>query len=380
MRKIIIFCAFYLPGFKGGGPIRTVANMIDQLGDEIHFSLFTSDRDLGESTPYPSILPDAWQRVGKANVFYSSPEIDWFFILWKNIANFQGDALHLNSFFSFRFSILPLLFWRIKQSSKPIILGARGEFSQGALAIKAPKKNIFIKLSKVLGLHNNIIWHASTDHEALDIRRVMGEKTNIRLAIDIAKPGTDVHLSPRAAKDPLRIVFISRISPKKNLLGAIEILQKVKKHVIFDVYGPTEDELYWAECRRSAESLPDNVRFSYCGSLLPNAVLSKLTQYDLFFFPTLGENFGHVIAEAFSAGLPVLVSNATPWRDLSKQSIGWDIPLDQPEKFIACIEECCSKPVEEYDHWRKSIRAWAVDNIGNKDAIEQNRQLFMNLK
>lgn len=377
---VLVFAGFYLPGFKGGGPIRTIANMIDQVGDEIQFSLYTNDRDLGESTAYASIMPDDWQRVGKTNVFYASPAFGWIFKLWKNIANFDGDALHLNSFFSFRFSFLPLIFWSILKFKKPIILGARGEFSKGALMLKAPKKFFFIRLFRMLGLHKNITWHASTDHEALDIRRVMGERANIRLAIDIARPGDDVNFSPRVVNGPLRIVFISRISPMKNLLGAIKMLCRVKAHVIFDVYGPTEDEFYWKECRSAAELLPDNVNFNYCGTLLPNKVLGQLTQYDLFFFPTLGENFGHVIAEALSAGLPLLISDATPWRDLSKKLIGWDIPLHQPEIFVACIEECCSKPPEEYDNWRKSIRAWAVNNIGNKDAIEQNRQLFMNLK
>ena len=33
----------------------------------------------------------------------------------------------------------------------------------------------------------------------------------------------------------------------------------------------------------------------------------------------------------------------------------------------------------DYDAWRQHIRAWALANIGNDEAVEQNRQLFMNL-
>lgn len=122
--------------------------------------------------------------------------------------------------------------------------------------------------------------------------------------------------------------------------------------------------------------LPQNIRFQYCGALQPMQVPDKLAEYDLFFLPTLGENFGHVIAEALSSGLPVLISDTTPWRDLAEKSLGWDIPLNEVDRFAECIEACAAKSPEEYIQWRQSIRAWALKNIGNQDAIEQNRRLF----
>lgn len=377
--SILVLTGYYLPGYKGGGPIRTVANMLQALGKEFHFSLATSDRDLGDTAAYSTITSDAWTKNNGTEIIYLSPG---GFIKKLNgiISNNTSDVINLNSFFSFRFSILPLIFWRIHKPGKPIIIGPRGEFSPGALALKSSKKKFYVTLAKVFGLYKNVIWHASTEHEAADIRRVMGTSAKVRIAIDIAQPGEAVALAPREADAPLRIVFISRISPMKNLLGAIAILQRVKQPVIFDVYGPAEDEDYWLECKNAAELLPKKVTFNYFGMLHPNNIPDTLARYDLFFFPTLGENFGHVIAEALSAGLPVLISDTTPWRDLAEKSLGWDIPLDQPDRYVASIEACCKKTPEEYNEWRKQIRAWAVANIGNQDAIEQNRQLFMNLK
>ena len=147
----------------------------------------------------------------------------------------------------------------------------------------------------------------------------------------------------------------------------------------FHVYGPAEDQAYWAECQSAAAALPRHVSFSYKGTLQAQQVAQKFAEYDLFLFPTLGENFGHVIAEALSAGLPVLLSNNTPWRDLEQKKLGWDIPLDQPDQFVAAIECCSSMSGADYDAWRRDIRAWALANIGNDEAEEQNRQLFMNL-
>jgi glycosyltransferase involved in cell wall biosynthesis len=308
---ILIFAPQYLPGFKAGGPIRTIANMLDKLGNEIQFFLVNADRDLGDASAYLGIALDRWQQVDRAQIYYASPGIGWLWRLWKVIQVFHGDAMHLNSFFSFRFSILPLIYWRVLKPGKPVIVGPRGEFSQGALALKAPKKRAFIALTKALGLYWGVIWHASTAHEADDIRRVMGDKAQIRVAVDIACPPPVLAIQPRQAGGPLRVVFLSRISPMKNLLGAIQMLQQVSCPVVFDVYGPAEDAAYWASCQEAAKQLPAHVQFNYCGALYPAQVPETMDRYDLFYLPTLGENFGHVIAEALGCGLPVLIADTT---------------------------------------------------------------------
>lgn len=376
---VLSFTGLYLPGFKGGGPIRTIANLLEKLGQEIDFSLVTADRDLGDLGPYPEVVADQWCPSGGAKIYYASPGAGWPIRLTGIIRGFKGDVLHLNSFFSFRFSILPLLLWRLLKPGRPVIVGPRGEFSGGALGLKATKKRTYIDLTQRLGLYRHVIWHASTEHEAEDIRRVMGAAARIRIAIDIASPPASLTLAPRQDGAPLRIVFLSRISPMKNLLGAIDMLRQVRSPVVFDVYGPAEDAAYWAACQQAAKGLPPHVQFNYRGALYPAQVPDTLAGYDLFYLPTLGENFGHVIAEALGCGLPVLISDQTPWRDLATKRLGWDLPLADAAAFAACIDECSRLPAVDYDAWRQHIRAWALANIGNDEAVEQNRQLFMNL-
>lgn len=377
--KTLIFVDYYLPGFKGGGPIRTIANLINKIGSEIQFSLVTSDRDLDDTRPYSDIEPNHWQQVGSAMIYYASPGIGWVLKLWGIILSFRGEAIHLNSFFSFRFSVLPLLYWRFLKRGKPVILGPRGELSEGALALKSPKKRFFIALTKAMGLYRGVIWHASTEHEASDIRRVIGDNAQVRIAIDIACPPPALTIQARQAGGALRMMFMSRISPMKNLLGAIQMLAQVHCPVVFDVYGPTEDTTYWENCLSAASELPSHIQFNYLGPLYPSQVPEKMAGYDIFYMPTLGENFGHVIAEALGCGLPVLIADTTPWRNLEQQGLGWDIPLFQPERFVAAIEICGGMQAKDYDAWRQRIRAWALANIGNGEAIEQSRQLFMNL-
>lgn len=373
--RVLVFAPFYLPGYKGGGPIRTIANMVQALGDSIAFSLVTSDRDLGDDSPYQGIQAGAWVQQGGAKVMYLPPK-GASSSMRQIIQSYTGDVLYLNSFFNFKFSIHPLIIWKIFKRNKTAILSPRGEFSPGALAIKSTKKKAYIKLAKLFGIYDQVVWHASSEHEEKDIKAVFGQGATVRIALNISRPSTLISIPERIPLSPLRLVFISRISPKKNLLSAIELLRTIKDPIIFDVYGPAEDSSYWKSCLDAASRLPSNIKFNYCGILHPDAVITTLSAYDLFFFPTLGENFGHVISEAISAGLPVLISDQTPWRQLQEKGLGWDIDLNQSEQFTHAIQICIKKSSVEYLDWRHKIQEWALENIGNTRVINENRQVF----
>ncbi|MBK8032150.1 MAG: hypothetical protein IPK17_22260 [Chloroflexi bacterium] len=70
---ILILIGHYLPGTLTGGPVRSVANLVDWLGDEFDFRILTADRDQGDSAPYPQVRAGEWYSVGKAHVRYLTP-------------------------------------------------------------------------------------------------------------------------------------------------------------------------------------------------------------------------------------------------------------------------------------------------------------------
>jgi glycosyltransferase involved in cell wall biosynthesis len=377
--SVLLLTAGYAPGYKYGGPIRTLVNMVESLGNEVNFRVICTNHDLGDRVSYQGVADRSWIVVGRADVCYLDRTARGIWWYMKYLISSRSDIIHINSFFSFLFSIFPLMLLRFSGGKRSIILGPRGEFSEGALNLKKKKKAAYIFIFKLLGLHKFVLWHASSEHEAEDIRKVMGEKVRIRTAVDIALPERDLTLKPRIHGGPLRIVFLSRISPMKNLLGVLDVLRGVSCPITLDIFGPQENQAYWKECEAALLLLPEHVRANYLGSLQPFEVSKCLAGYDLFFLPTLGENFGHVIAEALFAGVPLLISDRTPWRELERRGLGWDIPLDQNARFVASIEACSCKSASEYNIWRARIRAWATQNISNARAIEQNRQLFTNV-
>src|SRR5438034_6920776 len=72
-KKILVTIQYYLPGYRAGGPVRSLANLVEMLGDEFEFYILTADRDLGVRQPFAKIKTGFWHRVGKASVCYLGP-------------------------------------------------------------------------------------------------------------------------------------------------------------------------------------------------------------------------------------------------------------------------------------------------------------------
>lgn len=392
---ILTLVGCYLPGYKAGGPLRTIANMVDHLSDDFEFWIVTRDRDLGDTSPYADIQLNQWQRVRGAMVYYLTPENCTVRGMANLIADTPYDVLYLNSFFSPIFTIKPLLARRFGWlPDKPVIVAPRGEFSLGAIRLKYLKKYVYIKIAKLFRLYDNIFWHASSEHEVQDITRVwdsslsiiktagnLPRANKIHIALDLSSCASlnrpiDSYIPLSADGADVRIVFLSRISPKKNLDYALKVLCKVKARIIFDIYGPAEDAHYWKGCKELMKQLPANVSVNYLGSVQPDQVASIFSRYDLFFFPTRGENYGHVIAEALSVGTPVLLSDQTPWRGLQADRMGWDIPLEDRDRFVSVIDELSAMTQKERSAWRIHIKQKTVERLTNPQILEANRELF----
>lgn len=380
-KNILVFTGYYLPGYKAGGPIRTIANMVELLGDEFEFFIITGDRDSGETEPYSQASSQKkWLSMGKAKVLYLAPEEKTLKNIISIIRNTPHDVLYLNSFFGFNASVKPLIAKYLGFfSSNKVVVAPRGEFSEGALGLKRHKKYLFIFISKVFGFHKNIIWQASSIREKNDILRVFGKEADaIKIAINLPDTSSKklAKFTARSVEQPLRIVFLSRISPMKNLDYALEVLKNVEVPILFDIYGTNNDKDYFDKCMELVKQLPSNVECKYKGLVNHTNVVNVLSQYDLFFLPTKGENYGHVILESLSSGTPVLIADTTPWLDLKEKGVGWALSLNKTAGFIEKIEFMYSLTEAQQLAMRDKVISYANSHLFNQEHIEQNRQLF----
>lgn len=379
-KRILCFTSYYLPGFKNGGPVRSLMNMCQWLGKEYAFHVVTRDRDRGDTQPYEDRAAATWHAVGEARVWYLSPPY-WSPTMIRHIVTkTMPDLLYFHSFLDPALTIMPLILRRLGVIPRtiPVLLAPRGEFSPGALALKRHRKLAYLHVAREIGLYSNIMWHATGAEEEGFIRAWWGRQAKVGIAGNLPAKAVAAGAGCRIPKQAkmLRLVFLSRISPMKNLSAALRFIAKVKSHVTLDIYGPIEDKAYWDECQVLLTKIPSHIRIAYKGCVHPEDVVETLTGYDLFVFPTLGENFGHVIFEALLAGCPVLLSDQTPWRDLPAKQVGFDIPLDQPARFTQIIDRFAAMEDYEFQTWSQKAAAYGIGLSENPDALCATRSLL----
>ncbi|MCG2682832.1 MAG: glycosyltransferase [Planctomycetales bacterium] len=379
--QILVLMSCYLPGYKAGGPIRSISGMVDSLGDEFDFRVLTLDRDLGETEPYPGIVPGTWMPVGKAQVMYLPPKRIGLGSLRRILRETPHDIVYLAGGFDPQFVLRSLLLRRLGLvKMRSVVVAPQGVFSKGALRIRASKKQSFLALARSIGLYEGVTWHVSTVFEQRDVRRALRLRHKphfASVAPDISSiPDDQPQFQPRKSSGRLQVVFLSRISPMKNLDGALRILQGIDVPLDFHIYGPVEDAAYWRVCEREIRQLPTDVSAAYHGPIAHSDVAKVMRSHDLFFLPTHGENFGHVIVEALRQGCPALIANNTAFRNLERKGAGWDLPLDDVDGFRRILRKCAAMSPEERLSWSEGAHQFVVEMTANGRITDKYRAAF----
>jgi glycosyltransferase involved in cell wall biosynthesis len=380
----ILILGYYLPAYKVGGPLVSILNIVKNLSTVYDFKILTPDRDFSETTPYPNIKTRKWINLDGVLVNYIPISKLTPFLLIKEINKVIDNStiVYVNSVFNFQFSICIVLAKKLRFANiQNLVISPRGELFDEALGFKNRKKTLFLTFAKAINLYKNVIWHATTENEKkFIISKLNINPDKIRIALIMAST-SDNHKSIlsdyQLPLHPLRIVFLARISKDKNIAYALEILKKIDIEIVFDIYGAIEDPQLWEECQPIISSLPSNIKVSYLGVIPREIVKPTLSTYNLFLLPTFAENFGHSIAESLSVGTPVLISDNTPWQDLEKDGLGWDINLSNPELFIKAIYTVNNYTLEERKIKRKEIKEIMNIRLNDPNIINANKNLFL---
>jgi len=329
----------------------------------------------------PACRSTRWNEVEGARVFYADVTGRRPDRLAATVAAVDPAIVYVNSFFSPRFSIAPLVLRRLGRFAPRSgwIVAPRGEFSRGAIAIKSLKKRCYMAAARVLGLHRDVLWQASSPLEAADVSREYGvPRESIHVAPNLTAPverDRPAHPS-RVVPARLSVCFLARICAMKNLAFAIETLATCSTPIDLHIYGPVEDEAYAGRCRDLVPGGDATLRVFWHGEVPPENVRSTLADHDVFFLPTLGENFGHGIFEALAAGVPAVVSDRTPWRDLDAEGVGWVRSLDDQGGFVAVIDGLAMMPPDARLAMRQRAHAYAARFAASSEARDANRRLF----
>lgn len=372
MKKVLILTGRYLPGYKDGGPVRSILNLTEWMGDDYDIRIMCLDRDHGDEKPYEGIVINAWNRVGKASVYYTEKHTETRI---EELAK-DVDLVYCCGPYS-DYAIAAMKLKKNNRFPAPLVVASMGSFSPDAFAIKGFKKSAFVKVMKNLGYFKKVTWSVTSEREEQELKDILGGNQKCIIASDLARKGSFQHINVKR-DDILKVIFLSRISRKKNLIVVPDILEKISGNgnVRIDVYGIAEDKEYLEECLAKFRQLPDSIKWEYKGEINSEGVPGIFAEYDVFLFPTLGENYGHVIAESLAAGCVPVISDRTPWMDLDEHGCGHVCQLENLESFSRALSELATTNGESFAKLVGNCYAY-IDNKNKQEAANSGyRTIF----
>ncbi len=247
----------------------------------------------------------------------------------------------------------------------PLIIAPRGMMSDWAYRHHRWKKKMAELFIHPGAFASATGWHATSAEEAEDIRR-LGFRQPICIAPNGVNPPSPADLSlarshwhelcPATRQRPVAL-FYSRFHRKKRLreLFDLWLSQNTGDWLLLLVGLPEEYSVAEINGWISAANAQDRVAvFDGAGQPPPYAVGS------LFLLPSHSENFGLVVAEALVAGVPVLATDTTPWREMSQQYAGWCVPW---QDYGPTLATALSTPAAELSAMGARGRIWAAQQF-----------------
>lgn len=362
--SVLVLTDWYVPGFKAGGPITSLFRMVQLLSKDFDFEIFTRNTDWFDNKPYEVIF-DQWLAQADSKIFYSSG--NHFFKIIKFLKK-EYSIVFFNGLYSPFFNALPLILLLLFNKRKRIVVAPRGMLNQNAIALKSFKKTLLLRLLKRLNIASKVEFHAASSAEVQAIK-VVFPKARITHA-------SNVPMLPTRGRDYIQhniptFISVGRISAVKNTLSLIDLF-KTQSYKL-ELIGSHDDQKYFQQCLESMNK-SQNIRLTE--GLDPASLSVFYSKCNFFISVTTGENFGHAIVEALAHGIPVIISDQTPWQDIEEKGAGWVIPLKDQKRWKEVIKEAASLSEQAYAEMSNMALAYVRQKFNFEEIRQQYLQLF----
>ncbi|MBD0319626.1 MAG: glycosyltransferase, partial [Gemmatimonadetes bacterium] len=292
-----------------GGPsvaVHAMARGVGALG--AHVTVATTDADGAGRLPVP--LDRAVEADGvEYRYFPRTLPGEWKLSLalsrWLHASVGRFDVVHVHALFSY--ATIPGCRAALRHGV-PYLLRPLGTLDPWSLAQGAARKRPYLALVEGKHLRHAAAIHATSRAEAEGVA-ALGYGARVRVVpLGVELPE---HVAGRRATPRLRILFLSRLHPKKglpHLLDAVAELTRTGRADVELAVAGTGDAAYRRELEERVRALAIGGRVRFLGHLEGADKARALADADLFVLPSYQENFGIAVAEALAAGLPVVVS------------------------------------------------------------------------
>ena len=376
-KRVLVTMGGYLPAQNYGGPVVSVTNLTELIGDLFDIYILTTNHEYQQKEPLPC-LKAGWNKVGKAKVMYLADKDITYSTLKMVVNEIKPDLIYQNSLYDYMLS-LPVLRLARADPNISVILAPRGEISEYSLSVRGGRKKAYIAFVRMFLMGKNVFFQATSQKEKEDILKYMKIKQDKLVFVENCATLTNMSIDPPIKKKgEAKLIYFARIHVQKNLLGALQSLHNIKGEVFYEVYGPLEQKDYWEICQREIEKLPLNIHVTYHGAVAHDMVYDCFSQSHALFMPTLNiENYGHTVVEAIMAERPSIISNRTPWSDMPSHGAGWVYPAEDTDSYQQAVQCLVDMTNEEYRQMVGNVKKYKEEKFNLNELRDKYKDEFL---
>lgn len=177
-------------------------------------------------------------------------------------------------------------------------------------------------------------------------------------------------------KEPRRMLFMSRIHPKKGLEMLFEAMTGFQD-LQLDIAGNGEQQ-YVESLKDMAGRMNLTERVNFLGAVYDDRKWELIRQADVVVLPSYSENYGLIVAEALASGTPVMTTTGTPWQPIAENECGWwvDPSVSAIAGALDRIVKMDAKAMTEYGN---RARMLAENECEITDKIEELYRLYQSV-
>lgn len=314
--RILHVVPSFLPGWRYGGPIRSVYGLSQALraaGHEVE--VFTSNRDQQVILDVPHNQPvdldgltvRYFRTKGPARLRYS-PDLD------TEIERSAGrfDVAHVHGVFNW-------LSYASARSARragiPYVISPRGMLMKDAIALRSrARKGLWLRLLERENLEGAGAIHVTADNEIAELPNLRGLDWPARHLVPngveaVTWSGERERLDPKVRalieRGPF-VLFLGRLNWKKGLDRLVEAVAACDERVHVAIVGP--DDGYEKTVRRRRKRMGLEERITLLDAASGDDRRALLTAARVAVLPSYSENFGNAAVESMAVGCPVVVT------------------------------------------------------------------------
>jgi carbamoyltransferase len=363
--KILHVSPYYLPNVHFGGPVFSVSALCEALAAEGRIvTVYTVGYIEDGTVQYPFEEVINGVRVVYFQRNWGSP-CQVSFQLWNALKNHskEFDLIHLNTWWNILvFKSIQV----IRKQQVPIVISLRGMLGDYSFSHRKTALKRFFQWA----IGNKLLEYtqllATSEQEAQEVCKRTGRNINtIKVLPNLL--GLQRSNNYTAPPTGYKLGFLSRLHHKKGievLLNAVALCPEVDELIV----GGGGDPAYEQQLKQQVDNLGLSQKVRFVGWVNQNGKADFFKLFHVFILPSFHENFANVVAEAWAAGKPVIVSKEVGLSDfVAQHGIGW-VCSATTESTVQSIRQALAQK----DQWRtmgQAALALVADQLTDEQIV-----------